>query len=164
MGEITSAAERTAVDHGLEQGSNTLPSLLPPLGCGRPIQIVADALQYFGLHFSDPIAIPQLALELRTSVECLDFSFERIRGMTPAEALQDHRLNRLFTALTDQPRQGLAQAIRACGLGQTVGVQDLFEQTFGIGMPLFLLTCRRAADDRLFRRGHPEAEALVLPT
>ena len=29
--------------------------------------------------------------------------------------------------------------------------------------PLFLLTCRRAAEDRLFRLQHPEAEALVLP-
>ena len=39
----------------------------------------------------------------------------------------------------------------------------LFEQEFGIDMPLFLLTCRRAAYDQLFRLEHPEAEALVLP-
>ena len=30
-------------------------------------------------------------------------------------------------------------------------------------MPLFLLTCRRAADDRLFRLEHQGAEELVLP-
>jgi hypothetical protein len=74
------------------------------------------------------------------SEDCLDFSFDRIRGMTPAHALQDYRLNKLFA-----------------------GVLGLFELTFRIDMPLFLLTCRRAADDRLFRRQHPEPEALVLP-
>lgn len=135
-----------------------------PHACANPLQIVADALRYFGLHFQDPITITELALALGSSEDCLTFSFDRIRGMTPAEALQEHRLNRLFSTLTDQPRQGLGRAIQACGLGQTSGVLPLFEQTFGIGMPLFLLTCRRAADDRLFRREHPEAEALVLPT
>ena len=38
----------------------------------------------------------------------------------------------------------------------------LIDQEFGIAMPLFLLTCRHAADDRLFRLEHPEANALVL--
>lgn len=128
-----------------------------------PMQIVSEALQYFGRHFQDPIPITELASRLGISEDCLSVSFDRIRGMTPAQALQEHRLNRLFTALSDQPRQGLGLAIRSCGLGQTAGVVALFEQTFGIDMPLFLLTCRRAADDRQFRRQHPEAEALVLP-
>lgn len=132
--------------------------------CASPTQIVSDALRYFGMHFHEPIAIRELARSLGISEHCLSVSFDRIRGMTPAEALQEHRLNRLFTSLSDQPRQGLGPAIRACGLGQTNGVIALFEQTFGIDMPLFLLTCRRAADDRLFRRQHPEAEALVLPS
>jgi hypothetical protein len=38
----------------------------------------------------------------------------------------------------------------------------LINQEFGIAMPLFLLTCRNAADDRLFRLEHPEANALVI--
>lgn len=138
------------------------PALGPP-ACGSPIRIVADALQYFRRHCHDPIAIAELAEVLGISEACLDFSFDQIRGMTPAQALQEHRLNKLFAALTEQPRQGLGRAIRACGLGQTAGVVSLFEQTFGIDMPLFLLTCRRAADDRLFRRAHPEPQALVLP-
>lgn len=133
------------------------------LGCGNPLQLVSEALRYFGSHFRDPIEIPELADALGTSVGCLDFSFDQIRGVTPARALQEHRLNKLFVALTDQPRQGLGRAIRSCGLGQTAGVLALFEEEFGIEMPLFLLTCRRAADDRLFRLQHPEAEALVLP-
>jgi AraC-like DNA-binding protein len=131
-------------------------STADPVTCASPLQVVGEALVYFGLHFRDPILITDLAQVLHTSVDCLDDSFDRIRGMTTAEALQDHRLNKLFVALTDQPRQGLARAIRACGLEQTTGVPTLFEQTFGIAMPLFLLTCRRAADDRLFRRQHPE--------
>jgi methylphosphotriester-DNA--protein-cysteine methyltransferase len=135
---------------------------LASLECGNPRQLVSEALKYFGLHFRDPIEISQLADALGTSVSCLDLSFGSIRGITPERALQEHRLNRLFVALTDQPRQGLRRAIRSCGLGQTAGVLALFEEEFGIDMPLFLLTSRRAADDRLFRLQHPEAEALVL--
>jgi transcriptional regulator GlxA family with amidase domain len=123
---------------------------------------VSEALHYFGLHFRDPIEIPELADALGTSLGCLDFSFDQVRGVTPARALEEHRLNKLFVSLTDQPRQGLGRAIQSCGLGQTSGVLALFEEEFGIDMPLFLLTCRRAADDRQFRLQHPEAEALVL--
>ena len=135
-----------------------------PSGCESPMQVVADALHYFGQHFSEPIQIPSMAESLGISLDCLNFSFEHIRGVTPLQALQEHRLNKLFFALTDQPRQDLGRAIRACGLAETTGVLALFEQAFGIDMPLFLLTCRRAADDRLFRLEHPEAESLVLPT
>lgn len=134
-----------------------------PPGCGNPRQVVNDASSYFSLHFPDPIQMPDLAELLGTSLGCLDFSFDQIRGVTPVQALQEHRLNQLFVALTDQPRQGLGRAIRACGLGGTPGVSALFEEEFGIDMPLFLHISRRAADDRLFRLAHPEAEALVLP-
>jgi hypothetical protein len=41
-------------------------------------------------------------------------------------------------------------------------VVALFEQEFGIAMHLFLLTCRRAADDRLFRLERPKTNALVI--
>jgi len=132
--------------------------------CGSPMRVVTEALHYFGQHFSGPIQIQSMAESLGISLDCLNFSFEQIRGVTPLQALQEHRLNKLFVALTDQPRQGLARAIRTCGLTNTAGVLALFEQEFGIDMPLFLLTCRRAADDRLFRLEHPEAEELVLPT
>jgi AraC-like DNA-binding protein len=132
--------------------------------CWSPTQVVAVARHYFGLHFQEPIEITAVPQALGISEECLNFSFDQVRGMTPAQALLEQRLNKLFAALTDQPHQGLRRAIQSCGLGCTAGVVALFEQTFGIDMPLFLLTCRRAADDRLFRREHPEPEALVLPT
>lgn len=134
-----------------------------PLDCSNPRQVVSEASHYFGRHFSEPIAMPALADSLGTSLRCLDFSFDQICGVSPAQALQDHRLNQLFMVLTDHPRQGLGRAIRACGLGETPGVRALFEQEFGIDIPLFLHISRRAADDRLFRLEHPEAEALVLP-
>ncbi len=126
--------------------------------------VVGEALRYFALHFQDPIAIGDLAGILGISNDCLDFSFDQVRGMTPAQALLDFRLNQLFTSLSHKPRQGLGHAVRACGLGPTPDVLGLFEQTFGIPMPLFLLTCRRALEDRIFRQDHPEPEALVLPT
>jgi AraC-like DNA-binding protein len=139
------------------------PNCCAPLGCGNPRQVVSDASHYFGLHFPDPIMMPDLAEALGTSLRCLNFSFDHIRDITPLQALQEHRLNQLFAVLTDQPRQGLGRAIRACGLGAATGVSALFEKEFGIDMPLFLHISRRAADDRAFRLEHPQAEALVLP-
>ena len=144
--------------NAVRQGSESGPS-----SGDSPMQVVALARQYFGLHFQDPIAITELPRALGISADCLECCFDLVRGMTPAQALLEHRLNRLFAALTDQPRQGLGRAIQACGLSSTTGVVALFEQTFGIEMPVFLLTCRRAADDREFRREHPEPAALVLP-
>ena len=134
----------------------------PISGCDNPMQVVVRALRYFSLHGSDSLPIPDLAEALHVSEDCLEYSFEQVRGMTTAQALLVHRLNRLFTVLSSEPRQTLDQAIRRCGLAQTRGVVPLFEQTFGIEMALFLLTCRRAADDRLFRRENQDADALVL--
>ena len=134
------------------------------IACESPMQIVAKVRQYLGIHFQESIDIKDLPTLLGISKHCLDRSFEQVRGMSLAQALQEHRLNKLFAALTDQPRQGLGHAIEICGLGNTKGVVALFEQAFGIEMPLFMLTCRRAADDRQFRRNHPEPDALVLPT
>ena len=126
------------------------------------MQIVLEALGYFKKHFAETDALLAIADDLGISDDCLVFSFDQVCGMTPAEALLDHRLNKLFVALTNQPRQGLGVAIRACGLGHTRNVVSLFESAFGIEMPLFLLTCRRAADDREFRVSHPDDAALVL--
>lgn len=135
-----------------------------PVACDSPMQIISKVRQYFGIHFRESIDVNQLPALLGVSKDCLDLSFEQVRGISLSQALQEHRLNKLFAALTDQPRQGLGHAIEACGLSKTKGVVALFEQAFGIEMPLFMLTCRRAADDRLFRKDHPDAEALVLPT
>ncbi len=124
--------------------------------------VVGQALSYFASHFQDPIQMQSVATALGISEGCLDFCFDQSRGMTPFEALQHHRLNQLFQSITDHPRQPLRLAISRCGLGQTVNPLALFEETFGIAMPLFVLTCRRAAEDREFRRLHPGRGELVL--
>jgi AraC-like DNA-binding protein len=156
---LAAQEQRTMVEQSLRRGASVIPVV-----CDSPMQIVAKVRQYFGLHFQESIDISQLPALLGISKNCLDLSFMQVRGISLSQALQEHRLNKLFAALTDQPRQGLGHAIEACGLGQTKGVVALFEQAFGIEMPLFMLTCRRAADDRLFRKDHQDADALVLPT
>lgn len=127
------------------------------------MEVVGGALQYFGLHFQDQILMPELADTLGTTLACLDFSFDRIRGHTAAGSARAPSQQAVHDAHRSAP-SGLSRAVSACGLGQTTDVLRLFEQEFGIAMPLFLLTCRRAADDRLFRLTHPEPEALVIPT
>ncbi len=139
-----------------------------PQGCREAgqsgLMVVGRALHYFARHYREPITISQVAGYLGISEDCLDFCFDQARGMTPAEALLNLRLNRLFHTITDQPRQSLREAITSCGLGEGRRTIELFETTFGIEMSLFLLTCRRAAEDRAFRRLHPERDQLVLPS
>lgn len=138
--------------------------MVMPMQTVTPMQLVRQALAYFEQHAGERISIASIAAALEVREPDLEASFDQVRGMTPAQALLEHRLNRLFQLLTEQPRLGLKRAVQACGLAETPDVVPLFEQTFGIEMMLFLLTCRRAAEDRLFRRLHPEAEALVLPS
>ena len=134
------------------------PSASPALS----LQVVGEALRYFADHFEQPIAMPAVADQLGISEECLDFCFDQSRGMTPFEALQHHRLNRLFAVITSEPELSLRAAIRSCGLQRSPETVSLFEDTFGIAMPLFLQTCRRAAEDREYRRHHPRRDALVI--
>jgi methylphosphotriester-DNA--protein-cysteine methyltransferase len=141
--------------------------LLVPRDCpsaspARSRLLVGAALAYFARHFRQPVQMVRVAQELGVSKECLEFCFDQSRGMTPFEALQHHRLNRLFQSITAQPQQALDAAIRACGLRTTDETLTQFEDTFGIAMPLFRQTCRRAARDREFRRHHPRREALLL--
>jgi methylphosphotriester-DNA--protein-cysteine methyltransferase len=104
----------------IASAADVVPSEQPvPSGSGSPMQVVADALHYFGKQFCYPIQILSMAESLVISLYCLNFSFDRIKSVTPLQALQDHRLNKLFVALTDQLRQSLGRAIRACGLTET---------------------------------------------
>jgi len=107
--------------------------------------------------------LAELARGLGVSESCLVLCFERTRGMTPNQALLEFRLNRLFQTIRDHPDQGLRRSIRDCGLGHTAQIVQLFENSFGIAMAPFLLSCKRAQEDRAFRRRHPLRQELVLP-
>jgi methylphosphotriester-DNA--protein-cysteine methyltransferase len=138
-----------------------------PKGCPsahphHSLEVVSEALRYFSAHFHEEIAMEQVAGAIGISEECLDFCFDQSRGMTPWQALQHHRLNRLFQTVSEQPGLHLRQLIRRCGLAGTPGAVDSFEETFGIDLTLFRRTCRRAAADRQFRRHDARREELVL--
>jgi AraC-like DNA-binding protein len=138
-----------------------------PEGCvladGR-MGVVGQALLYFTQHFRDAIEMTDVARVIGISEECLDFCFDQSRGMTPFEALQHHRLNRLFQDIAAHPARSLPRSMRQCGLPCSAGTIAAFEDTFGIGMPLFRRTCLRAAADREGRRRHPDREHLILLT
>ena len=140
-----------------------------PRGCGaahpqRSREVVGNALRYFSEHFREAIAMQEVAEAIGISEECLDFCFDQSRGMTPFQALQHHRLNRLFQRISEQPGQQLGQAIRQCGLPSTGHTVTAFEEAFGIGMTPFRRTCRRALADRQFRQHQYQREQLVLAT
>jgi len=126
--------------------------------------LVGEALRFFALHFRQPLPMAELARGLGVSEQRLSRCFDCARGITPSEALLEFRLNRLFQTFREQPSQRLRRSIQACGLGQTAHIVQLFEDSFGIALVPFLLTCRRAQEDRAFRRLHPQRQNLVLPS
>ena len=105
----------------------------------------------------------ELARGLGVSEQRLSRCFDCARGITPSEALLEFRLNRLFQTFREQPSQRLRRSIQACGLGQTAHIVQLFEDSFGIALVPFLLTCRRAQEDPAYRRLHPQRQHMVLP-
>ena len=125
--------------------------------------LVGEALKFFALHFRQPLPIQELVQGLGVSEQHLFACFKQARGITPQEALVDFRLDRLFQTFKDHPSQGLRRSIRDCGLTHTEKLIQLFESNFGIAMAPFLLICRRAQQDRAFRRLHPDRRHLVLP-
>jgi hypothetical protein len=72
-----------------------------PIVCESPMQILVKVRQYFGLHFHESTDISQLPALLGISKYCLNLSVMHVRGISLAQALQEHRLNQLFVALTD---------------------------------------------------------------
>lgn len=154
-------------DEGIRSGSGdpplirAIPDDCPAASPALSRLVVGQALRYFAHHFQRPIAMAAVAEALGISEACLDFCFDQSRGMTPYEALQHHRLNRLFQAITIEPRRSLPRAIQACGLQRSPETVSRFEDTFGIAMPLFLLTCRRAEADRHLRREQPQGDLLA---
>ncbi|MFZ0407041.1 MAG: helix-turn-helix domain-containing protein [Cyanobium sp.] len=125
--------------------------------------LVGEALKFFSLHFRQPLPLEALARGIGVSEHHLVICFARARGITPNEALLEFRLNRLFQTLREHPSQSLRRSIRECGLTHTDQLIQMFESSFGIAMAPFLLTCRRAQQDRAFRRLHPHRRQLVLP-
>jgi AraC-like DNA-binding protein len=126
--------------------------------------LVGEALRFFALHFRQPLPIEELARGVGVSEQRLTRCFDCARGITPSQALLEFRLNRLFQTFREQPSQRLRRSIQDCGLGQTAHIVQLFEDSFGIALIPFLLTCRRAQADRAFRRLHPQRHHLVLPS
>jgi len=75
-----------------------------PGACGSPMQIVAKARQYFGVHLQEPIEITALPQALGVAEDCLNFSFEQVRGMTPAQTKVLNKLDRYALLVTsNQP-------------------------------------------------------------
>ncbi len=126
--------------------------------------LVGEALRFFALHFRQPLPIEKLARGLGVSEQRLTSCFDCARGITPGQALLEFRLNRLFQTFREHPSQRLRRSIQDCGLGQTAHIIQLFEDSFGIALAPFLLTCRRAQADQAFRRLHPQRRHLILPS
>lgn len=135
-----------------------------PAALGRDERraLVRAAIAYFTHHYGEPIQIAGLASELGVSEGCLALCFDHCHGRTPWQALQQLRLNRLYEAIARQPGDPLEGLVSHCGLLPITEANRAFQQAFGIDLGSFRRTSHRAAEDRRFRRSHPDPADLVL--
>lgn len=135
-----------------------------PVALGRDQRraLVSQAIHYFDHHYGEPIHIAGVACSLGVSEGCLALCFDHCHGRTPWQALQQVRLNRLYEAIAHRPATPLEQLVQRCGLLPVTEANRAFQQAFGIDLGSFRRTSHRAAQDRRFRRNHPEPGALVL--
>jgi transcriptional regulator GlxA family with amidase domain len=139
-----------------------LPAEPPALGREERRALVREAINYFSLHYGEPIQIARLASHLGVSEGCLALCFDHCHGRTPWQALQQLRLNRLYDAIVQQPGDPLERLVGHCGLLPVTEANRAFQQAFGIDLGSFRRTSHRAAEDRRFRRSHPDPADLVL--
>ena len=128
----------------------------------EPNLLVREAVHYFSHHYGEPIQMARLASRLGVSESCLALCFDRCHGRTPWQALQQIRLNRLYDAIARQPGDPLERLVSLCGLLPVTEANRAFQQAFGIDLGSFRRTSHRAAEDRRFRRSHPNAADLVV--
>jgi transcriptional regulator GlxA family with amidase domain len=133
-----------------------------PLGREQRRSLVNEAIHYFANHYGEPIHIAGVASQLGVSEGCLALCFDHCRGHTPWQTLQQMRLNRLYEAIAHRPADPLEQLVRRCGLLPVTEANRAFQQAFGIDLGSFRRTSHRAAEDRRFRRSHPDSGDLVL--
>jgi len=134
----------------------------PALGREERRALVSQATAYFARHYGEPIQIGRLATDLGVSEGCLALCFDHCHGRTPWQALQQLRLNRLYDAIARQPGDPLERLVSHCGLLPVTEANRAFQQAFGIDLGSFRRTSHRAAEDRRFRRSHPNAADLVV--
>jgi AraC-like DNA-binding protein len=134
----------------------------PCLGREQRRALVRDAIHYFADHYAEPIQIAGLASALGVSEGCLALCFDHCQGRTPWQTLQQMRLSRLYEAISHRPAEPLEQLVDGCGLLPVTEANRAFQQAFGIDLGSFRRTSHRAAEDRRFRRSHPDGTDLVL--
>jgi transcriptional regulator GlxA family with amidase domain len=132
------------------------------LGREQRQALVSEAIDYFSIHYGEPIRIAGVASQLGVSEGCLALCFDHCYGRTPWQALQQLRLNRLFEAIASRPSAPLEQTVGLCGLLPVTEANRAFQQAFGIDLGSFRRTSHRASEDRHFRRDHPDAADLVI--
>ena len=133
-----------------------------PMGREQRRALVSEAIHYFADHYGEPIQIAGVASQLGVSEGCLALCFDHCQGRTPWQTLQQLRLNRLYEAIAHRPAEPLEQLVHRCGLLPVTEANRAFQQAFGIDLGSFRRTSHRAAEDRRFRRSHPNGADLVL--
>jgi methylphosphotriester-DNA--protein-cysteine methyltransferase len=125
--------------------------------------VVRSALLLIADHVADP-ALNALWISetLAISPEELDAAFSAHRPLSCDMSILNHRLSRLFERITAEPHTALEQQVIACGLASIEAADHHFRACFGIDLNAFHAVSLRAADDRQFRRSHPQRRSLII--
>ena len=126
------------------------PDDLPARHTGRtaPGALVEETIHYVEAHFSESLSLSRIAGHLFVTPSYLSRLFHRCTGKTFSAFLQETRLEKARTLLTDSPLS-ITEIAAATGLGTASHLGALFRRAYGASPNAYR---RSAAKNRYFRR------------
>ena len=129
----------------------------------EPEVVAQYALALIANHFTEHgLNALWICSQLAISQQELNGAFAQNRRFDCDQIILNFRLCRLFEQITSQPEIPLKQQVSSCGLGSIQDTDLHFRNCFGIALRSFHDVSLRAAEDRRFRRSHPQRSSLII--
>ena len=125
--------------------------------------VVRSAFVLIANHYPErDLSASWLSDRLGISPKDLEAAFRQHHSLACDLSILNYRLSRLFERITTQPQTALEQQVMTCGLGSIQAADQHFLASFGITLEAFHAVSLRAAEDRQFRRRHPNPDSLII--
>ena len=129
----------------------------------EPEAVAQSALALIANHYAEhDLNALWISSRLAISQQELNGAFAQNRRFDCDRIILNFRLCRLFEQITSQPEIPLKQQVASCGLGSIQDTDPHFRNCFGIDLRPFHDVSLRAAEDRQFRRSHPQRSSLII--